>query len=155
MFYFAAIQAESDPARLKEREYTEYWRRSCPRWDCINLLIYNNQWAWIGSTVFPNVLSMFAYSSQTSLLTAELKLILCVSGKPHSLHVPRKDNPITAMNGDPVRFDVEVHDEAGNITANPKQIVRCEVRTLFRPCWTDAGISDLLMRFLFLQQYLI
>ncbi|XP_036934923.1 structural maintenance of chromosomes flexible hinge domain-containing protein 1 isoform X2 [Acanthopagrus latus] len=54
--------------------------------------------------------------------------IVLVPGKPHSLHVPRKDNPITAMNGDPVRFDVEVHDEAGNITANPKQIVRCEVQ---------------------------
>lgn len=52
----------------------------------------------------------------------------------------RKDNPVTAMNGDPVRFNVEVHDEAGNITANPKQIVRCQVKTLFGPCWTDAGI---------------
>uniref|UniRef100_A0A671UZU4 Structural maintenance of chromosomes flexible hinge domain containing 1 n=1 Tax=Sparus aurata TaxID=8175 RepID=A0A671UZU4_SPAAU len=55
-------------------------------------------------------------------------LRLCFSGKPHSLHVPRKDNPVTAMNGDPVKFNVEVHDEAGNITANPKQIVRCQVQ---------------------------
>uniref|UniRef100_A0A8D0A8U5 Structural maintenance of chromosomes flexible hinge domain containing 1 n=1 Tax=Sander lucioperca TaxID=283035 RepID=A0A8D0A8U5_SANLU len=30
-------------------------------------------------------------------------------------------------NGNPVMFNVEIHDEAGNITANPKQIVRCQV----------------------------
>uniref|UniRef100_A0A671V3L0 Structural maintenance of chromosomes flexible hinge domain containing 1 n=1 Tax=Sparus aurata TaxID=8175 RepID=A0A671V3L0_SPAAU len=83
---------------------------------------------------------IYCSSSQTNLLAAELKLRLCFSGKPHSLHVPRKDNPVTAMNGDPVKFNVEVHDEAGNITANPKQIVRCQVKTLFGPCWTDAGI---------------
>uniref|UniRef100_A0A671V011 Structural maintenance of chromosomes flexible hinge domain containing 1 n=1 Tax=Sparus aurata TaxID=8175 RepID=A0A671V011_SPAAU len=81
---------------------------------------------------------IYCSSSQTNLLAAELKLRLCFSGKPHSLHVPRKDNPVTAMNGDPVKFNVEVHDEAGNITANPKQIVRCQVKTLFGPCWTDA-----------------
>lgn len=59
--------------------------------------------------------------------TQSIEIVL-VPGKPHSLHVLRKDNPVTAMNGDPVRFNVEVHDEAGNITANPKQIVRCQVQ---------------------------
>lgn len=38
-----------------------------------------------------------------------------------------EDDPITVQNGNPVTFNVEVHDEAGNITANPKQIVRCQV----------------------------
>uniref|UniRef100_A0A3Q2T7I8 Structural maintenance of chromosomes flexible hinge domain containing 1 n=1 Tax=Fundulus heteroclitus TaxID=8078 RepID=A0A3Q2T7I8_FUNHE len=46
-------------------------------------------------------------------------------GKPHSLHVKSKTNPVE--NGNPVSFDIEVHDEAGNITANPKQKVHCQV----------------------------
>uniref|UniRef100_A0A8C4HNU0 Structural maintenance of chromosomes flexible hinge domain containing 1 n=1 Tax=Dicentrarchus labrax TaxID=13489 RepID=A0A8C4HNU0_DICLA len=49
---------------------------------------------------------------------------------PHSLHVTPEDNPMTVENGNPVRFNVEIHDEAGNITAHTKQIVRCEVEGL-------------------------
>uniref|UniRef100_A0A7N8X1F2 Structural maintenance of chromosomes flexible hinge domain containing 1 n=1 Tax=Mastacembelus armatus TaxID=205130 RepID=A0A7N8X1F2_9TELE len=45
------------------------------------------------------------------------------SGKPHSLHVKPEDNPITGENGNPFKFDVEIHDEAGNITANARQLV--------------------------------
>ncbi|XP_060920639.1 structural maintenance of chromosomes flexible hinge domain-containing protein 1 [Labrus mixtus] len=48
-------------------------------------------------------------------------------GKPHSLHVKPEDEPVTVENGDTVKFNVEVHDEAGNITAYPKQIVQCKV----------------------------
>ncbi|XP_034562664.1 structural maintenance of chromosomes flexible hinge domain-containing protein 1 isoform X2 [Notolabrus celidotus] len=53
--------------------------------------------------------------------------ISLLPGNPHFLHIIPEDDPITVENGQPVRFDVEVHDEAGNITANPKQIVQCEV----------------------------
>ncbi|XP_078137302.1 structural maintenance of chromosomes flexible hinge domain-containing protein 1 isoform X2 [Sander vitreus] len=54
--------------------------------------------------------------------------ISLLPGNPHALHVTPDDNPITVQNGNPVMFNVEIHDEAGNITANPKQIVRCQVQ---------------------------
>lgn len=38
-----------------------------------------------------------------------------------------KEDPIIVENGNPVRFNVEIHDEAGNITAQPKEIVYCQV----------------------------
>ncbi|XP_026148078.1 structural maintenance of chromosomes flexible hinge domain-containing protein 1 [Mastacembelus armatus] len=53
--------------------------------------------------------------------------IFLLPGKPHSLHVKPEDNPITGENGNPFKFDVEIHDEAGNITANARQLVHCEV----------------------------
>uniref|UniRef100_A0A8D0A8N6 Structural maintenance of chromosomes flexible hinge domain containing 1 n=1 Tax=Sander lucioperca TaxID=283035 RepID=A0A8D0A8N6_SANLU len=56
----------------------------------------------------------------------DLKPVLTCN--PHALHVTPDDNPITVQNGNPVMFNVEIHDEAGNITANPKQIVRCQVQ---------------------------
>uniref|UniRef100_A0A8C4HR32 Structural maintenance of chromosomes flexible hinge domain containing 1 n=1 Tax=Dicentrarchus labrax TaxID=13489 RepID=A0A8C4HR32_DICLA len=56
--------------------------------------------------------------------------IVVLPGNPHSLHVTPEDNPMTVENGNPVRFNVEIHDEAGNITAHTKQIVRCEVEGL-------------------------
>uniref|UniRef100_A0A3Q2PD81 Structural maintenance of chromosomes flexible hinge domain containing 1 n=1 Tax=Fundulus heteroclitus TaxID=8078 RepID=A0A3Q2PD81_FUNHE len=52
------------------------------------------------------------------------------SGNPHSLHVKPEANPVKVENGNSVTFHVEVHDEAGNITANPKQIVRCQISGL-------------------------
>ncbi|CAJ1082502.1 structural maintenance of chromosomes flexible hinge domain-containing protein 1 isoform X3 [Xyrichtys novacula] len=61
---------------------------------------------------------------------AETQKISPVPGNPHSLHVGPEDDPITVENGNPVRFDVEVRDESGNITANPKQMVHCEVTGL-------------------------
>ncbi|XP_041669766.1 structural maintenance of chromosomes flexible hinge domain-containing protein 1 [Cheilinus undulatus] len=51
-------------------------------------------------------------------------------GNPHSLHVKPEDEPITVENGLTVKFDLEVHDEAGNVTANPKQIVHCLIPDL-------------------------
>lgn len=36
-----------------------------------------------------------------------------------------KDDPVE--NGNPLWFNVETHDESGNITANPKQMVHCQV----------------------------
>uniref|UniRef100_A0A087YGZ8 Structural maintenance of chromosomes flexible hinge domain containing 1 n=1 Tax=Poecilia formosa TaxID=48698 RepID=A0A087YGZ8_POEFO len=47
---------------------------------------------------------------------------------PHSLLVKPEVKPVKVENGNPASFNVEVHDEAGNITANAKQIVRCQVR---------------------------
>uniref|UniRef100_A0A3B5LUP6 Structural maintenance of chromosomes flexible hinge domain containing 1 n=1 Tax=Xiphophorus couchianus TaxID=32473 RepID=A0A3B5LUP6_9TELE len=49
-------------------------------------------------------------------------------GNPHSLLVKPEVKPVKVENGNPVSFTVEVHDEAGNITANSKQIVRCQVQ---------------------------
>ncbi|XP_068566073.1 structural maintenance of chromosomes flexible hinge domain-containing protein 1 isoform X2 [Cebidichthys violaceus] len=59
--------------------------------------------------------------------TQTIKICL-LPGNPHSLHVTPEDNPITVENGNPVTFNVSVHDEAGNITAHPKQIVCCQVQ---------------------------
>uniref|UniRef100_A0A3B3B772 Structural maintenance of chromosomes flexible hinge domain containing 1 n=1 Tax=Oryzias melastigma TaxID=30732 RepID=A0A3B3B772_ORYME len=42
-------------------------------------------------------------------------------GAPHSVHV--KEESAEVENGSPVMFNVEIHDEAGNLTANPKQLV--------------------------------
>ncbi|XP_023182317.1 structural maintenance of chromosomes flexible hinge domain-containing protein 1-like [Xiphophorus maculatus] len=51
-------------------------------------------------------------------------------GNPHSLLVKPEVKPVKVENGNPVSFTVEVHDEAGNITANSKQIVRCQISEL-------------------------
>ncbi|XP_040922027.1 structural maintenance of chromosomes flexible hinge domain-containing protein 1 isoform X2 [Toxotes jaculatrix] len=61
--------------------------------------------------------------------THSVKISL-LPGNPHSLHVKTEDNPVIVENGNPVTFNVEIHDEAGNITAHPKQIVRCQVQGL-------------------------
>ncbi|XP_071341029.1 structural maintenance of chromosomes flexible hinge domain-containing protein 1 isoform X2 [Trachinotus anak] len=59
--------------------------------------------------------------------TQTIKISL-LPGNPHSLHVKTEENPIIVENGNPVKFNVEIHDEAGNITAHPKQIVHCKVQ---------------------------
>ncbi|XP_044195403.1 structural maintenance of chromosomes flexible hinge domain-containing protein 1 isoform X1 [Thunnus albacares] len=64
-----------------------------------------------------------------------LKISL-LPGNPQYLHVTPKD--IKVENGNPVGFNVEVHDEAGNVTANPKQTVRCQVQSL-PPVTTDCS----------------
>ncbi|XP_035469075.2 structural maintenance of chromosomes flexible hinge domain-containing protein 1 isoform X1 [Scophthalmus maximus] len=51
-------------------------------------------------------------------------------GNPHSIHVMTEENPITVENGTPVRLNVEIHDEVGNVTAHPRQIVHCQVQGL-------------------------
>lgn len=38
-----------------------------------------------------------------------------------------EDEPIALENGNTFTFTAEVHDEAGNITAQAKQIVSCQV----------------------------
>ncbi|XP_033494631.2 structural maintenance of chromosomes flexible hinge domain-containing protein 1 [Epinephelus lanceolatus] len=58
--------------------------------------------------------------------TQTIKISL-LPGNPHSLHVKPEENPIRVQNGDPVTFNVEIHDVAGNITAHPKQNVRCQI----------------------------
>ncbi|XP_023805883.1 structural maintenance of chromosomes flexible hinge domain-containing protein 1 [Oryzias latipes] len=49
-------------------------------------------------------------------------------GAPHSLHV--KEETVAVENGSPAILNVEIHDEAGNLTANPKQLVRYQVEGL-------------------------
>ncbi|XP_045903847.1 structural maintenance of chromosomes flexible hinge domain-containing protein 1 isoform X2 [Micropterus dolomieu] len=65
-------------------------------------------------------------------------MISLLPGHPHSLRVMPEDNPIVVENGNPARFNVEIHDEAGNITAHPKQTVRCKVQGL-EPVSTDCS----------------
>uniref|UniRef100_A0A3B3B8N3 Structural maintenance of chromosomes flexible hinge domain containing 1 n=1 Tax=Oryzias melastigma TaxID=30732 RepID=A0A3B3B8N3_ORYME len=59
------------------------------------------------------------------------------------MHQQEKEESAEVENGSPVMFNVEIHDEAGNLTANPKQLVRCQVEG-FKPvvidcCKTGAG----------------
>ncbi|KAK5600473.1 hypothetical protein CRENBAI_019729 [Crenichthys baileyi] len=65
--------------------------------------------------------------------------ISLLPGNPHSLHVKPDVNPVKVENGSPVSFNVEVHDEAGNITANPKQIVSCQIVGLNLQSVTDCS----------------
>ncbi|XP_028288424.1 structural maintenance of chromosomes flexible hinge domain-containing protein 1 [Parambassis ranga] len=58
----------------------------------------------------------------TQIITINL-----LPGNPHSIHVTPEENPVQVENGNMIKFTVEIHDEAGNITARPKQIVRCQV----------------------------
>ncbi|XP_035765527.1 structural maintenance of chromosomes flexible hinge domain-containing protein 1 isoform X2 [Neolamprologus brichardi] len=69
--------------------------------------------------------------------TKSIKISL-LPGIPNFLHVKPEETSINVENGDQVTFHVEVHDEAGNITANPKQNVRCEVKG-FPPVVTDCS----------------
>ncbi|CAG5865265.1 unnamed protein product [Menidia menidia] len=48
--------------------------------------------------------------------------ISLLPGDPHSLHVKSEAAQLEVENGNPAIFDVEIHDQAGNITANPKQL---------------------------------
>uniref|UniRef100_A0A3P9KIQ5 Structural maintenance of chromosomes flexible hinge domain containing 1 n=1 Tax=Oryzias latipes TaxID=8090 RepID=A0A3P9KIQ5_ORYLA len=50
--------------------------------------------------------------------TAQIGLL---PGAPHSLHV--KEETVAVENGSTAMLNVEIHDEAGNLTANPKQLV--------------------------------
>ncbi|KAJ8385840.1 hypothetical protein AAFF_G00181960 [Aldrovandia affinis] len=59
-------------------------------------------------------------SSQT------LKISL-LPGHPHSLRVKPDSGDISVENGTAAMFQVEVQDEAGNITTHPKLIVRCQL----------------------------
>ncbi|KAM4533863.1 structural maintenance of chromosomes flexible hinge domain-containing protein 1 [Odontesthes bonariensis] len=54
-------------------------------------------------------------------------MISLLPGNPHSLHVKSE---VAVENGNPAIFEVEIHDEAGNITANPKQSVFCQIQGL-------------------------
>uniref|UniRef100_A0A8D3C7E6 Structural maintenance of chromosomes flexible hinge domain containing 1 n=1 Tax=Scophthalmus maximus TaxID=52904 RepID=A0A8D3C7E6_SCOMX len=54
------------------------------------------------------------------------KMLTCL----HINQFITKENPITVENGTPVRLNVEIHDEVGNVTAHPRQIVHCQVQGL-------------------------
>uniref|UniRef100_A0AAQ4NWH7 Structural maintenance of chromosomes flexible hinge domain containing 1 n=1 Tax=Gasterosteus aculeatus aculeatus TaxID=481459 RepID=A0AAQ4NWH7_GASAC len=66
--------------------------------------------------------------------------ICLLPGNPHSLHVTPEDEPIALENGNTFTFTAEVHDEAGNITAQAKQIVSCQVKG-FPPVTADCSAS--------------
>ncbi|XP_036377090.1 structural maintenance of chromosomes flexible hinge domain-containing protein 1 [Megalops cyprinoides] len=55
-----------------------------------------------------------------------LKIIL-LPGQPHILRVKPDSGEISVENGTAIMFQVEVQDEAGNITTHPKLIVRCRL----------------------------
>ncbi|XP_060949719.1 structural maintenance of chromosomes flexible hinge domain-containing protein 1 [Limanda limanda] len=59
--------------------------------------------------------------------TQTIKISL-LPGIPHTLHVKTDDNPTVIENRTAARFNVEVHDEAGNVTTHPRQIVHCQVQ---------------------------
>ncbi|XP_056220840.1 structural maintenance of chromosomes flexible hinge domain-containing protein 1 [Seriola aureovittata] len=61
--------------------------------------------------------------------TQTIKISL-LPGNPHSLHVMTENNPVIVENRNPVKFNVEIRDEAGNITAHPRQTVHCKVQGL-------------------------
>ncbi|KAJ8376703.1 hypothetical protein SKAU_G00072830 [Synaphobranchus kaupii] len=56
-----------------------------------------------------------------------LKISL-LPGRPHSLRVEPDSGEISLENGTAPKFQVEVHDEAGNITTCPKLIVQCQLQ---------------------------
>uniref|UniRef100_A0A667WXX8 Structural maintenance of chromosomes flexible hinge domain containing 1 n=1 Tax=Myripristis murdjan TaxID=586833 RepID=A0A667WXX8_9TELE len=58
---------------------------------------------------------------------SQIVKISLLPGNPHSLHVTPDHSPVKVENGNSFSFNVEVHDEAGNITAQPKLVVRCQV----------------------------
>ncbi|CAL8313788.1 unnamed protein product [Merluccius merluccius] len=60
----------------------------------------------------------------SSLQTLKISLL---PGEPHSLSITPEQETITVVNGDSLTFNVEIHDEAGNITAQPKLVVYCQV----------------------------
>uniref|UniRef100_H2M6M6 Structural maintenance of chromosomes flexible hinge domain containing 1 n=1 Tax=Oryzias latipes TaxID=8090 RepID=H2M6M6_ORYLA len=58
------------------------------------------------------------YGHPTPLSSDTKPVLKCA---PHSLHV--KEETVAVENGSPAILNVEIHDEAGNLTANPKQLV--------------------------------
>ena len=48
------------------------------------------------------------------------------SGPPHSLKISPEEE-ITTENGKSVQYDVEVRDQAGNMTTQPRMQVVCKV----------------------------
>ncbi|KAM3593729.1 uncharacterized protein V6R79_020255 [Siganus canaliculatus] len=67
--------------------------------------------------------------------------IILLPGKPHLLRVMPENDPVIIENGNTVMFNVEVHDEAGNITLNQQQIVCCQVEghSALRMDYTSTG----------------
>uniref|UniRef100_A0A8C3APW8 Structural maintenance of chromosomes flexible hinge domain containing 1 n=1 Tax=Cyclopterus lumpus TaxID=8103 RepID=A0A8C3APW8_CYCLU len=72
--------------------------------------------------------------------TQTIKICL-LPGNPHSIHVTPEDDTITVENGNPVKFNVEIQDEAGNITARPKQVICCQVLSGFPLVATDCSVT--------------
>lgn len=68
--------------------------------------------------------------------------ISLLPGNPHSLRIKPEDHPITVENGTSVSFDVEVHDKAGNVTAHPKLIIRCQLQDVPGPSLVAVDCSN-------------
>uniref|UniRef100_A0AAQ6AB09 SMC hinge domain-containing protein n=1 Tax=Amphiprion ocellaris TaxID=80972 RepID=A0AAQ6AB09_AMPOC len=77
--------------------------------------------------------------------TQTVKIILH-PGTPHSLHVMPEEDPVKVENGNPVAFNVEIHDECGNITAHPRQIVRCQELPLVTVDCSNTGAGQLMTK---------
>ncbi|KAI1889131.1 hypothetical protein AGOR_G00175910 [Albula goreensis] len=60
--------------------------------------------------------------------SSQMLKINLLPGHPHSLRVKPDSEEISVENGTAPMFQVEVQDEAGNITAHPKLIVRCQLQ---------------------------
>ncbi|XP_042366251.1 structural maintenance of chromosomes flexible hinge domain-containing protein 1 [Plectropomus leopardus] len=71
--------------------------------------------------------------------TGTFKISL-LPGNPHFLHVTPEENPLSVENGNSVTFNVEIRDVGGNITANPRQTVRCQI-TGFPPVTADCSTT--------------
>uniref|UniRef100_A0A8C3APY0 Structural maintenance of chromosomes flexible hinge domain containing 1 n=1 Tax=Cyclopterus lumpus TaxID=8103 RepID=A0A8C3APY0_CYCLU len=67
-------------------------------------------------------------------------------GNPHSIHVTPEDDTITVENGNPVKFNVEIQDEAGNITARPKQVICCQVLSVLATDCSVTGAGQLVTK---------
>ncbi len=65
--------------------------------------------------------------------TQTLKIRL-LPGPPHSLHVTPEDTQ-EVENGNPVQFEVELRDVAGNLTTEHKKNAICTVNTF--PAWEN------------------
>ena len=61
--------------------------------------------------------------------TQNLKIRL-LAGPPHSIHVAPEDTQ-EIENGNPVQFDVELWDAAGNVTTENKKHAICTVSRYF------------------------
>uniref|UniRef100_A0AAQ4REA0 Structural maintenance of chromosomes flexible hinge domain containing 1 n=1 Tax=Gasterosteus aculeatus aculeatus TaxID=481459 RepID=A0AAQ4REA0_GASAC len=96
------------------------------------------------TNVYPSVVSLQMYDLNVTLpglkTDTQTVQICLLPGNPHSLHVTPEDEPIALENGNTFTFTAEVHDEAGNITAQAKQIVSCQVKG-FPPVTADCSAS--------------
>ncbi|CAL8293613.1 unnamed protein product [Lota lota] len=67
--------------------------------------------------------------------------ISLLPGNPHSLNVTSEKETFTVENGNSMTFNIKIHDEVGNITAQPDLVVYCQVGRLHRPLSVDCSTT--------------